>query len=885
MRNMLHEWMTRLRFLLRGKRPDGLEEEMREHIERLTEMYLERGMEPREARRRAMIDFGGVRSTLEECEDLRPGQGWDKLKQDLRYTFRVLRREHGFTFVAVLILALGIGANVAVFSVVNAILLRPLPFHHADELIWITGNSGKGSMAETSFRVEGWDAYRRYNKSLQNVSGYIPYLSIGETKLMQSGADPIPVAGVWVLHDFFSMLGVETLMGRQFTESDAVKGAAPVIMLSGTFWRDQFHSDPRIIGKTIKLDKDTYIVVSVLPENFDFGSVFSPGAKLDYFVPVIPENVKDWGHVLALVGRRRPGVSVEQAEAEAKTLLPNLRETLKLGGDTDYKPAMVGLKEHVSGKLRRSLELLWGAVGLILLIVCVNLSSLLLARASSRRKEFAMRVALGAGRGRLVRQLVTESLVLSGAGAAVGLALAYAVTMFLAHANLGDLPLMSTVRVSGAVLVWTFMLALSVGLVLGVLPGLKITNEDLQETLKNQGQGKSAGHMHGRLRTTLVVAEVALACVLIASAGLLLRSFLQVLQVDLGFEPQRVSSIRMDYRPDFDNNDPSEQRASKFQETVRQMQAIPGVRSAAVTDNLPFERGRSWDLSAKGRAHKAGEDLDVMVSVVTPGYLQTMGMRLKAGRDFTWDDRAKSEHVIIINQAAARREWPGQNPIGKLAQGIGDGDSHVVGVIDDVHETSAEEPASPSVFVPLSQVEPVKAEVVMRSTLPAEVLAPSALQRLRAVNPEQAIVPLRPVQGLIDRATAPRKFFTALVGIFAALGLILASLGIYGVISYAVTQETQEIGIRMALGATPERVRIEVIARTLKIAAVGIAIGTSVSLVVAQAIRSLLFGTSAGDPVSFVAMILLLLGVSLLAGYLPARRASRIDPMVAMRSN
>ncbi len=383
------------------------------------------------------------------------------------------------------------------------------------------------------------------------------------------------------------------------------------------------------------------------------------------FVPVIPENVKDWGHVLALVGRRRHGVSVEQAEAEARTLLPNLRDTLKLGGVTDYEPAIVELKEHVSGELRRPLELLWGAVGLILLIVCVNLSSLLLARASSRRKEFAMRVALGAGRGRLVRQLVTESLVLSGAGAAVGLALAYAVTMFLVHENVGDLPLMSTVRVNGAVLAWTLVLALSVGLVLGLLPGLKITDEDLQEILKSQGQGRSGGHVHGRLRTTLVVAEVALACVLIASAGLLLRSFLQVLQVDLGFEPERVSSIRMDYQPDNDGNSPSEQRASKFQEMVRQAQAIPGVQSVAVTDNLPFERGRSWDLSAKGRAHKAGDDLDVMVSVVTPGYLQTMGMRLKAGRDFNWDDQAKSERVIIINQAAARREWPNQDPIAR----------------------------------------------------------------------------------------------------------------------------------------------------------------------------------------------------------------------------
>jgi predicted permease len=883
--NMVHEWMTRVRFIFK-RRPDGdLEQEMREHLERLTEMYMDQGLDAGEARRRAMVEFGGVEKTREQCEEVRPGQGWDKLKQDLRYTFRTLKRDRGFTFVAVLILALGIGANLVVFSVVNTILLRPLPFHHANELIWIMGSFGKGGLPDTCFGVEAWDAYRRNNKSLENVSGYIPYLELGETKLMQADGDPRPVSGVWVLQDFFSMLGVEPAMGRQFAENDAVKGAAPVVMLSDAFWRNQFHSDPQIIGKTIRLDKDTRTVVAVLPANFDFGAVFNPGAKMDYFVPVVPDNVRDWGHTLALVGRMKPGVSVQQAEAEAKVLLPNLRETLKLGGITDYEVAMVGLKEHVSGKLHRSLVLLWGAVGLILLIGCVNLSNLLLARAASRKKEFALRVALGAGRGRLVRQLLTESLVLSATGAVLGLALAYAATTYLAHQSAVDLPLMSMVRVNGAVLAWTIVLAVGVGLVLGLLPGLKISAEDLQAALKDQGLGRSGGHMRGRLRTTLVISEVAMACVLLAGAGLLLRSFLQVLQVDLGFEPKQVSSIRMDYQPNYDDSSPSEQRASKFQEAIRQMKAIPGVESVAITDSLPFELGRSWDLRAKGRAHKDGDNLGAMVSIVTPGYLQTMGMRLKAGRDFTWDDSAKSDLVIIINQAAARREWPGQDPIGKLAQGIGDKNTRVVGVIDDVHETSAEEAASPSVFVPVSQSEPEKAEVVMRSTLPTEILAPGALQRLRAMNPEQAIVPLKPVQVLIDRAAAPRKFFAMLVGIFAALGLILASLGIYGVISYAVTQQTQEIGIRMALGATRERVRTEVMVRTLKIAVLGVAIGTAASLVVARGIQSLLFGTTAGDPVPFVGMIVLLLGVALLAGYIPARRASRIDPMVAMRSN
>jgi predicted permease len=882
---MFSELMTRLRFLFKRKSADELETEIGEHIERLTEMYVNQGLDADEARRRAMVEFGGVEKTREQCEEVRPGQGWDKLKQDLRYTLRTLKRDRGFTFVAVLILALGIGANVVVFSVVNTILLRPLPFAHAEELTWITGNFGKGGLSDTSFRIDVWEAYQRNSKSLQNVSGYFPYFSAGETKLMQPGGAPRPVAGTWVLQDFFPMLGVEPAVGRLFAPTDAVKGATPVVLLSYPFWQTQFHGDKAIVGKTIQMDKDTRTVVGVLPKSFDFGAVFAPGTKMDYFIPLPPEMMRNWGHVVSLVGRRKPDVSVQQTEAEAKTLLPHLRDMLHLGGRSDYDVTIVGLKDHVSGTLRRSLEMLWAAVGMILLIVCVNLSNLLLARAASRRKEFALRVALGAGRGRLVRQLLTESLVLSGAGSVLGLGLAYAVTTYLAHQGAVDLPLMSMVRVDGAVLLWTVLLAVGVGLVFGLLPGLKMSAENLQESLKDQGQGKSGSRGHDRLRATLVISEVALACVLIVGAGLLLRSFLQVLKVDLGFEPERVSSMRMDIPPFYASSQTKEQRAVQFHEAIQQITAIPGVESAAITDNLPMEHGRSWDLRAKGKPHRDDENLDAMISVVTPGYLHTMGMRLKSGRDFTWDDQMKGEHVILINEAAARREWPGQDPVGKFAQGIGDNDTRVIGVIEDVHETSAEEAASVQVLVPAAQADNAKAEVVIRSTLPPEVLAASALQRLRALHPDQALVPLLPVQRLVDHATAPRKFFAVLVGVFAALGLVLASLGIYGVISYAVTQQTQEIGIRMALGATRERVQTDVIVRTLKMAAMGVAVGTAASLMVARAIQSLLFGTTAGDPVPFVAMIVLLLGVALLAGYVPARRASRIDPMVALRSN
>ncbi|ADV83407.1 ABC transporter permease [Terriglobus saanensis] len=883
---MIRELLTRLRFFFNRPPAENLEEEIRLHIERSIEANVDAGMSPDEARRRAMIDFGGVERTREACDEQRPGQWLDVLRQDIRYTLRTLLRDRGFACISILILALGIGANVVVFSVVNTILLRPLPFHDAQQLVWMAGNFGKGGLSDTSYRVDDYEAYKQDSRSLQNLTGFVPYLSVGETKLMHYG-EPKPVAGVWVLEDFFKVLGVEPVLGRQFLHTEAVKGGPPAVMLSYPFWQRQFNADPKIIGQTITLDKDTMTVVGVLPSRFDFGAVFAPGAKMDYFIPLVTENVRNWGHMLALVGRMRPGVTLAQTQAEAKTLLPQINASLGHQAGTDYDTKITGLKEEVSGKLRRSLEVLWCAVGLILLIVCVNLSNLLVARAASRSKEFALRVALGAGRARLVRQLMTESLLLSGTGAMLGLLLAYALTYYLAHQGSVALPLMSSVRVDGTALLWTIVLTVTVGLLFGLAPGLKMSAGNLQESLKDSGHGTSDGRKYDRLRSALVISEVALACVLVVGAGLLLRSFLQVMQVDLGFEPTHVSSIRMDYRTDYDGGGAASlaKRWASLQEAIRQIRSIPGVQSAGITDNLPLEHGRSWELRAKGKAVKDGENKDALVYIVTPGYLQTMGMRVWRGRDFQWSDSSATESFIIINRTAARREWPNEDPIGKLAQGIGAGDTRVIGVIDDVQDSSLEAESSPQVYVPVGHGELAKAEVVIRSELPPEVLTPSVMAKLRVMNPSQAVVTLKPVQGLVDRASAPRRFFAILVGIFAALGLILASLGIYGVISYTVARQTQEIGIRMALGASRERVQRGVVLATLRIAMLGVGLGTIFSFVVARSISSLLFGTKPADPLTFVAMIVLLTLVALVAGYLPARRASRVDPMIALRSN
>lgn len=866
------------------RRKNDLHEELESHLRMATAARVAQGETAERARTGAIHEFGNVPLIADVT---RERWGWLRLErtlQDLRYALRTLARDRSFTVVAVLILALGIGANIVVFSVVNTILLRPLPFRDAHQLVWIAGNNGVGGLSDTAYRVDWWEAYRRYNQSFQNVTGFVPYLSIGETKLMNHG-EPKPVSGMWVLQDFFPTLGVQPLLGRQFTPEEAVKGGRPAVMLSYPFWQRQFNADPAMIGQTITLGKEARTVVGVLPPDFDFGAVFAPGTKMDYFVPAVPDDIRHWGHVFSLVGRLKPGVTVAQAQAEANALFPQLRTSLKLDGDTDYKTTLTGLKDEVSGKLRRSLQVLWGAVGLILLIVCVNLSNLLLARAATRNKEFSLRLALGAGRARLIRQLLTESVVLSGTGALFGLAFAYASIRYLAHQGSISLPLLSMVRVDSSALMWTVLLALAVGLLFGLAPAWKMSAGNLLESLKDSGHGTSHGRKHERLRGMLVISEVALACVLLVGAGLLLRSFLRLTNIALGFRPQQTSAIKMDYSADYNNGGSAAKRAAMFQEALHQISAIPGVEAAGISDSLPLEHGRSWDLRAKGIPEKEGDNKDAFVYIVTPGYLEAMGIHLRQGRDFTWADSPKSEPVIIINQTAARREWPNQDPIGKLAQGIGDGDTRVVGLIDDVRETSVEAGSSPQVYVPVTQGEPGKAEVVMRSRLPVEVLAPAVMRTLRALNPEQAAVELRPIQSIVDHATSPRRFFAVLVGLFAALGLVLASLGIYGLISYSVAGRTHEIGIRMALGATRERVQMRVIWETLRMALIGIALGTIASYVVGRAISSILFDTQPGDPATFLIMIASLTLVALAAGYLPARRASRTEPTVALRSN
>ncbi len=870
-----------LAFFRKREEDSKLDSEVASHLEFAIEENLKRGMSPEEARRQALVRFGGVQQAREQQREAR-GLPWlDVLGQDLRFTLRTLKRDKAFTTVAVLILALGIGANIVVFSVVNTILLRPLPFPNPQELVRITPKKATCGESCRTYSADATAEYRQRNKSFQDVTGYFAFTGPDNFKLMGRGV-PLPVTGLLVMDNFFQTLGVAPSLGRLFRPEESLHNAQPVVLVTYPFWKRQLNGDSSIVGQSINFDGKAVTVIGVLPESFDFGSVFSPGAKVDVFVPYIMADFEDDGNDLALMGRLKPGVTLGQAQSEADLLFPTLiidlkhPEYNKYGGYTGH---LLEMKEYVSGKLRRSLIVLWCAVGLILLIACVNLSNLLLARAAARSKEFAMRSALGAGKGRLVRQLLTESLVLSAFGGLLGLGLAFTVIAWLAHQGSIALPLLSSIRIDGIALAWTLLIAVVAALFFGIAPGRRISTGNLQEALKDTGHGASAGRKHDRMRGVLVISEVALACVLLVGAGLLLRSFLRVLEVDLGFQPSHAAAVSVDY-PDGDGA----KRWSFWQEVVRRVEAIPGVETAGISDNVPMSRNRSWGISVKGVDYPKDFLQGTFVYIVSPGYLKSIGMHLVEGRDISWDDGPKGPNVVIVNETVARALWPGQDPIGRMAL-AGGGEARVIGVVADVRESGAETAAGWQMYLPSSQNGPEGANLVIRSTLPPETLAPSVMATLRAFNPNQPATEFKPIQGLVDHAVSPRRFFVLLVGVFAALGLLLATLGIYGVISYSVTQRTQEIGIRMALGATQARVQLGVIAKTLGLALSGIMVGMVASFGISSLIASLLFGTAPTDPATFVCIAVLLTAIAAFAGYIPARRASRINPIVALRNN
>jgi predicted permease len=802
----------------------------------------------------------------------------ENLRRDVRYAVRTLWRDAGFAAFAILIVGLGVGASCTIFSVVNTLLIRPLPFRDPGRLVWIANhqddtNDMSGKTSQTDYLLD----IRARNQSFVDLAAYYAFYGLGDAKLIADG-QPERLTSVPVTQNFFPLLGVEPKIGRQFSAEECKQNGPRVAMLSDGLWRRKFAGDPSIVGRALSFDGGPVTVVGVLPAAFDFATIFTPGSRVDMFEPLpLSPEINRQGNTVAIIGRLKPGVSVESARAETAVLGKLLMQEHK--ERNDFEPKVSRLADHVSGRLRPTLVVLACAVGVVMLIVCANLSNLLLARGATRKKEIAIRTAMGAGRGRLIGQMLTESLVLSCCGAALGLLLAFVGTRALAQLTSVSIPLLSEVRIDARVLGFTLVAALLTGLLFGLVPALQVQDLKLHDTLKDSNRGSSQGRGHAWIRGGLVVSEIALACVLLVGAGLLIRSFLRVLDVNVGFRPERAAALRIDPNASYKTQ---EQKNSYFTEALHRVTDVRGIEAAGLSDSLPLGHNRSWGVAAKGVQYTPETYPFGFPRIISDGYFHAMGVPLRAGRDFTERDTKGALPVIILNETCARNLWPGEDPIGKIV--AEDVDRTVVGVVGDVHHMALEEGSGNEFYIPMRQTQDYgTVDLVVRTSLPTAELASRLREALRPIEPDLPTGNLRTLETLVDRAVSPRRFVVLLLGGFAGFALVLASLGIYAVISYSVSQRTQEIGIRMALGASAERLERSILFETLGLAGIGMVVGVVASWVLARTLSGLLFGVTSSDPVTFVGMLVILTAVAAIAGYLPARRAARIDPMSALR--
>jgi len=803
---------------------------------------------------------------------------WENFVQDLRYTFRTLRRDAAFTIFAILIVGLGIGCCTVLFGVVNALLLRPLPFSKPDRLVWIT-NHDAGGLSGATTQVGTMLDLRERSQSLSEIAGYFAFYGVGDNVLSGKG-EPERMSGVPVSENFFPMLGIRPQLGRTFTAEECKWGGRSAVIISHGLWVRRFASDLHIIGQTLRLNDKEVPVVGVLPASFDFSSIFAPASHIDLFFgfPLSAETNR-WGNTMAMIGRLKPGFSSSQAQAEVRILGQQITKAHRERNDFDG--FVSPLKEYVGGRLRLALIVLSCGVGVVMLIVCANLSNLLLARMASRQKEIAIRAALGAGRGRLIAQMLTEGIALSCCGAVLGILLAVAGTRGIAHLDSVNIPLLQTVDVDLRALGFTLALAILTGVIFGLAPALHAPAAGVHDALKDSSRGSTEGRRRSWLRNALVVSEIAFACVLLVGAGLLIRSFIHVLDVNIGFQPEQAISARVDpvRRPD-----KREDQIAYFNEVLRLARDVPGVQAAGLTDSLPLGHNRSWGAPAKGVVYRPGDFPDAFVRVVSDGYIGAMGIPLRAGRDLTERDTPATEPVIVINETMAKALWPGQNALGQMVQACGD--RRVVGIVGDVHHLSLEQPSGNEMYIPIRQCgDWGSLDLVVRTSRPPEEIAGGVREALHTLVPTLSPRTFRPLRRLVDTSVSPRKLVVTMLGGFALFALILASLGIYGVISYSVTQRTQEIGIRMALGATAGALEAGIVLETLSLAAIGMTIGAGASWALARLLSGLLFGVRANDPVTFIGMLATLTLVAAIAGYLPALRAARIDPAIALRAS
>ncbi|MEP7337962.1 MAG: ABC transporter permease [Acidobacteriota bacterium] len=813
------------------------------------------------------------------------------LWRDLCYSLRVLAKTPAFTVVAILSLAIGIGANSAIFSVVNALLLRPLPYQDADRLVILWNRSPGLNIERDWFSPGQYLDIKAENQTFERIA-----VSIGSSFNLTGLAGqlgPEHVDGARVSSSFFSLLGANARLGRVFLPEEDAPGKPPAVILSHRLWQRRFSADPQIVGKTLTLNGNNLSIVGVMPASFSLNKEVMPAVNgienADVILPLpMPDSARTnrGNEDFNIFARLKPGVSVAQAQAEMDVIAGRMKQQYPQnypahGGLTI---SVMPLLEQVVGDVHLALRVLFGAVGFVLLIACANVANLLLSRAAVRQKEFAIRAAMGASRLRLMRQLLTESVLLAMAGGLLGVGLAFLAVKALRVFGAANIPRLDEIGVDGRVIAFTCLVALVTGVVFGLAPALRASRVDLNETLKEGGRSSDGAGQH-RTRKLLVIAEVALSLMLLVGAGLLIRSYGHILNSNPGFNPNNVLSLRL-LLPAAKYGTP-EAILNFFRRANEKIKEAPGVESVAETYSLPMSTvAFAWEpITIEGYVPKGTQNTVISnVRIVSHEYFRTMGVALRQGRYFTEHDTRGEQETVIVDEAMAERFWPNENPIGKRLQRGGAGKwQTVVGVINDAKQFSAEKEPPITVYYPYEQYLARNMYLVVRTASDPSAMGTVISRAIQSLDPDLPVFDVKTMDERLADALARRRLSMLLLGGFAGVALILAAIGIYGVMAYSVNQRTHEIGIRMALGAQTRDILRLVVRQALLLVSVGIAVGLAGSLALTRVMASLLYGISATDRLTFVITPLLLAGVALLASYLPARRAAKVDPMIALR--
>jgi len=807
----------------------------------------------------------------------------ETLWQDLRLGARSLFKQPTFTIVAVVALALGIGANTAIFSVVNAVLLQSLPYRDADRLVTVWEHNKTRGNAQNVINLGNFFDWKQQNRVFEDMATFFD-----TTSNLTSGGDPEEIPSQVATPNLFNILGVNPILGRNFTEDDSKQGAPRVVALSFGLWQRRFGGDPQIIGRKLIVNGNEVTVVSVMPADFNWhvkaGSMTRKIAEMWAPWQINPANLQRRGRFAMAVARLKPGVTFEQAQAEMNVLGGQLERSYDF--NANWGVNVVPLRTQFTGEIRLALLVLLGAVGMVLLIACANVANLLLVRAAGRQREVAVRAALGAGRWRIVRQLLTESLLLAGLGGFAGLALAWWGTDLLVSLAPPDLLNLPQVQINAAVLGFTLGISLLTGVIFGLVPAFEATRLNLTESLKEGGKNIGGSTRSHRLRNSLVIAEIALALVLLVCAGLLIRSFARLQSVDPGFNASNVLTMKVGLPGR--KYDTDQKRISFFREAIAQMQALPGVESAGAVSFLPFASPHAGTLvEIEGRPKMPpGQGLGTGVIVTDLNYFRTMQIPLKRGRLYTDQEAAEMRHVVVVNEAFARTNFPGEDPLGKRVVIYMKDDNQpceIIGIVGDSKHMNLDAEVKPMSYWPHPELVYSGMTFVIRTQGEPTAVANAARNVIRTLDPEQPVADVRTMESLIGTSVARARFNTLLLTIFAVVALLLAGVGIYGVMAYSVAQRTHEIGVRMALGARAGDVLKLVVRRGMTLALAGVALGVIASFALTRLMETLLFNVSATDPLTFAGVPLLLVLVALLACLIPARRAAKVDPMIALR--